>query len=212
GDVRHRVLLLRFAGDGLVRRGDRDAGRYAGQFAEVAGIDGPLVAGDADGGAAGARDGVRGESELAYAAFDDRLRLSRHIGMQDDEHRANLPQVPRRWPGFRRAPCRHAGAGMRFFPSGCTYSSSHAVPSPHAIVVPWSSSPGAPEPATGFADWIFSTAPSTVVQAPGQGVNPRRRASSSAAVRLQSTRPSSRESSGASVAFACIFGMRGRLP
>jgi hypothetical protein len=51
----------------------------------MAGIDGTLVAGDADRGAARSFDRVGRETELADAIFDRLLRLRRDVGRKDDE-------------------------------------------------------------------------------------------------------------------------------
>jgi hypothetical protein len=86
GNADDGVFFLDVAGDELVGLGDRDAFDDAGHGFENTEIDGTGVAGDADGGATGARDGM-GLQAKGFDAFADGANLLLGgIGLHDDKH------------------------------------------------------------------------------------------------------------------------------
>ena len=86
GKVNDRVLLLYIAADQLVGLRDPDHLRDAGEFFEVALIDGAAVAGDADGGALRARHGVGAKAQQLNLFADCLDFFRRCLRFHDHEH------------------------------------------------------------------------------------------------------------------------------
>ena len=75
------------AGDEFVGLGDGNAFDDAGHGFENAEVDGAVIAGDADGGAAGAGDGMGFEAEGFDAVADGADLFVGGVGLHDNEHR-----------------------------------------------------------------------------------------------------------------------------
>ena len=84
GDADDGVLFLDVAGDEFVGLGDGNAFDDAGHGFEDAEIDGAVVAGDADGGASGAGDGMSFKAEGFDAVADCADLLFSGVGLHDD--------------------------------------------------------------------------------------------------------------------------------
>src|SRR5712691_4415281 len=91
GDSEDAVFFLGVAADELVRLADGDAFDHAGKGFEDAQVDGALVAGNADGGADGTRDGMGLQAEALDALADFANLLLGGVGLHDDEH-GGLPR------------------------------------------------------------------------------------------------------------------------
>jgi len=89
GNADDRIFFLDVAGNEFVGLGDGDAFDDAGHGLENAEVDGIVVAGDADGGASGARDGMSFEAEGFDAVADGADLFFGGVGLHDDKHRRN---------------------------------------------------------------------------------------------------------------------------
>ena len=86
GDGDDGIFFLDVAGNEFVGLGDGNAFDDAGHGFEDAEIDGAVVAGDADGGASGAGDGMRFEAERFDFFADGADLFFGGVGLHDDEH------------------------------------------------------------------------------------------------------------------------------
>jgi hypothetical protein len=84
GDAENGVFLLGVAADEFVRLADGDAFDHAGEGFEDAEVECAFVAGDADGGADGSRDGVSFKAEGFDAFADGADLLLGGVGLHDD--------------------------------------------------------------------------------------------------------------------------------
>ena len=87
GDADDGVFFFDIAGDEFVGLGDGNAFDDTGHGFQNAKVDGAVVAGDADGGAPGAGDGVSFEAEGFDALANGADLFFGGVGLHDDEHR-----------------------------------------------------------------------------------------------------------------------------
>lgn len=86
GDGEDGIFFFDVAGNEFVRLGDGDAVDDAGHGFENAEVDGAGVAGDADGGASNAGDGMRFEAERFDFVANGADLCVGGVGLHDDEH------------------------------------------------------------------------------------------------------------------------------
>jgi len=90
GNFDDGVLAFDLAGDELVGSGDGEALGNALAIGEEVGVEGGLVAGNADGDAGGAGDAIGGEAQFPDAAADGIDLVRGGVVLHDNEHRGCL--------------------------------------------------------------------------------------------------------------------------